>query len=247
MLRQTPEGRSIRAQTCPFHVPLSSTLVQSHQLPTILYSVAWLHSFAMHSSFFTPAIGLAILSFTSAAVIERRAECYKDPAYMGMWGNAAIYDSVNAFCIGMLDLHGDTYCAANVTSTSYVGSSLSKQANKDRISKEAITATSTLSTVTTVALTVTETETNTAFKFGGNVQAAMTSAEFLGGTRYAIKRQAGADLAKGVSSACSCGWVAGSVHVTPTPEICTNTVVSLTPDQSTDAECKRFKRSKDSP
>lgn len=201
----------------------------------------------MHSSFFTPAIGLAILSFTSAGVIERRADCYEDPAYVALWGNAAIYDSVNAFCIGLLDLHGDTYCAANVTSTSYVGSPATDRADEDRISREAITATSTLSTATTVALTVTETETNTAFKFGGNVQAAITSAEFLGGMRYAIKRQAGGDFAKGVSSACFCGSVAGSVQVTPTPEICTNTIVSLSPNQSTNTECKRSKRSEDSP
>ena len=83
----------------------------------------------MHSSLLTPTIGLAILSFTSARVIEKRETCWEDPAYLGLWGNPPIYDSVNQFCIGLLGMKGDDYCAANVTSVVYVGLSMTKQAD----------------------------------------------------------------------------------------------------------------------
>lgn len=181
----------------------------------------------MHSSLFTPAIGLAILSFTSAGVIEKRDTCWEDPAYLGLWGNPPIYDVVNQFCIGLLDLKGDTYCAANMTSVVYVGLSMTKQANRDRVSREAITATKTLSTATTVASTITETYTNTGLKINKReALAAVTNADFLNDARSAIKRQAGANVGRGLQSACSCGNVAGSVQLSHTPEICTTTSVS---------------------
>lgn len=74
----------------------------------------------MHSSFFTPAIGLAILSLTSARVLEKRDVCWQDPPYKALWNNPSIHDDVNTFCAGLLGLEGGSYCAANKTATVYV-------------------------------------------------------------------------------------------------------------------------------
>lgn len=90
----------------------------------VLYYSARLHSFiVMHSSLFTPAIGLAILSFASARVLEKRV-CVEDPAYRGLWNNPSIYDDVNPFCAGLLGLEAPSYCAGTRTSTMYVSPAL---------------------------------------------------------------------------------------------------------------------------